>query len=64
MSNKFKNVPDDSDTRILVEMESRLDEYDILYQRWIWQQIVSGPGSARGQGQGQPVICSIFYSCP
>lgn len=41
MSNKFKNVPNDPDTRIIFETECRLDEYDVLYQRWIWQQIVS-----------------------
>ena len=34
--NKFKNVPVEEDTTILFQQEAHLGEYDILYQKWIW----------------------------
>jgi len=39
MKDKFKQVPIDSDTKILFEQEMKLREYDVLYQKWIWDGI-------------------------
>ena len=36
MSDKFKNVPIDDDTRILFQAVKKLDEYEVLYQQWSW----------------------------
>ena len=39
MSGKFDAVPVESDTVIIVSLEVKLDEYDILYQKWYWENI-------------------------
>ena len=36
MSDKFKNVPVDDDTRILSQEIKRLDKFEALYQLWSW----------------------------
>ena len=36
MKKKFKNVPIDEDTKILFQKEAKLDNYDVLYQKWLW----------------------------
>ena len=39
MEDKFKQVPIDSDTKKLFEQEMKLSEYDVLFQKWIWDGI-------------------------
>jgi hypothetical protein len=41
MSEKFNTVPKDDDTKIISELECKLGELDVLYQKWIWAGIVS-----------------------
>ena len=36
MSDKFKNVPLDDDTRILFQAIKKLNKYEVLYQLWSW----------------------------
>lgn len=42
MSDKFKKVPVDNDTRILFEKETKLEGYDILHQLWSWDGLLGG----------------------
>jgi len=39
MTDKFKNVPVEKDTRILFRIEAKLGGYDVLYERWSWEGI-------------------------
>ncbi len=41
MKSKFKNVPIDEDTEILFQKEAKLDNYDVLYQKWLWDGIAA-----------------------
>ncbi|WP_025209089.1 hypothetical protein [Hippea sp. KM1] len=41
MKSKFKDVPIDEDTTILFQQEARLGNYDVLYQKWLWDGIVA-----------------------
>ena len=34
MSNKFSSVPKERDTKILFQLEAKLGELDVLYQKW------------------------------
>lgn len=36
LDDKFKDVPVEPDTKILFSQVARLDEYDVLYQKWFW----------------------------
>ena len=39
MSNKFKNVPVEEDTRILFRKEAKFGKFDVLYEMWSWEGI-------------------------
>jgi len=39
MKGKFDAVPVESDTAVLASLESRLGDYEVLYQKWIWDGI-------------------------
>ena len=39
MTNKFKDVPLDNDTRVLFEEIIKLGEYEIMHQMWSWDGI-------------------------
>jgi len=39
MSDKFKNVPVDAVTCISFELETKLGDRDVLYQKWFWDGI-------------------------
>ncbi len=41
MTGKFDNVPVDDDTRIILQLETRLGPYDVLYQKWVWDGITA-----------------------
>lgn len=36
MTEKFKDIPVDSDTKILANVEAKIAEYDVVYQKWYW----------------------------
>ena len=39
MTNKFKNVPVEGDTRILFRQEAKFGTYEVLYEMWSWEGI-------------------------
>ena len=39
MTDKFKNVPVEIDTRILFRQEAKLGEHAVLYEMWTWEGI-------------------------
>ncbi len=39
LSSKFNNVPVEEDTRILDRRECTLGEYEVLFERWVWDGI-------------------------
>lgn len=39
MSDKFKNIPVDPDTKITYRGKYKLGEYDVLYEKWIWDGV-------------------------
>ncbi len=36
---KFHNVPDDPGTQIIFETEAEFEDFDVLFQRWMWDGI-------------------------
>ncbi len=36
MIEKFKDIPVEEDTRILASFETKVDNYDVVYQKWYW----------------------------
>ena len=41
MSNKFDAVPVENDTKIIFQIEAKLGEYDVLYEKWFWSGITA-----------------------
>jgi hypothetical protein len=41
MVSRFENVPVDEDTIIMFQVEAKLGEYDVLYQKWYWDGITA-----------------------
>lgn len=41
MSNKFDAVSVESDTKLLFQAIGKLDDYDVLYQKWFWDGITA-----------------------
>ncbi|MBF7731120.1 hypothetical protein [Pseudomonas sp. N040] len=41
MSDRFDAVPVDADTKIMTQVETKLGQYQILYQKWGWDGIVA-----------------------
>ena len=41
MSDKFDAVPIEVDTQILFQLNAKLDDYDVLYQMWVWDGITA-----------------------
>jgi hypothetical protein len=39
MTDKFKNVPVEEDTRILFQTEATFGTYNVLYEMWTWEGI-------------------------
>ena len=39
MSDKFKNVSADKDTRVNFRHEAKFGKYDVLYEMWTWEGI-------------------------
>jgi len=38
-NNKFKNIPTENDTTILLSSEMNLGKYEITYQKWFWDGV-------------------------
>ncbi len=38
---KFENVPVEEDTKIVMQQEAMLGEYEVLYQKWSWDGITA-----------------------
>jgi hypothetical protein len=41
MSDKFKEVTIDRDTKIMFRKETKLGKYDVLYENWIWESVMA-----------------------
>ena len=39
MTDKFKNVPVDKETKILFRQEAKFGAYEVLYEIWSWEGI-------------------------
>lgn len=39
MTNKFKNIPTEEDTKILSRQEKTIGEYIVLHEIWVWDGI-------------------------
>ena len=39
MTDRFKNVPVEADTRIKFRHEARFGKYDVLFEMWSWEGI-------------------------
>mgnify|MGYP000672242412 CR=1 FL=1 len=39
MNENFNDIPCDTDTKIILELASKLNGYNILYQKWSWDGI-------------------------
>jgi hypothetical protein len=37
---RFRNVTVDEDTTIVFRVEARLEPYEVLYEKWVWDGIV------------------------
>jgi hypothetical protein len=41
ISDKFDAVPIEADTQILFQLNAKLDDYDVLYQMWVWDGVTA-----------------------
>lgn len=41
MNNKFSAVPIGNDTNILFELNATLEDVDVLYQMWSWDEVTA-----------------------
>ena len=41
MAGKFDGVPTEEDTKIIFRHEVKFGEYDILYEKWLWDGITA-----------------------
>ena len=41
MSKKFDGVPTEEDTKILFRTEVKFGDYDVMYEKWIWDGITA-----------------------
>lgn len=39
MTEKFKNIPIEEGTEIISSLEARIEELDVVYQKWRWDGI-------------------------
>lgn len=39
MTEKFKDIPVEQDTQIIKSVEARIEQYDVVYQKWNWDGI-------------------------
>ena len=41
MITKFRNVPIEDDTKILISVEASLGKFNVLYQKWRWEGVTA-----------------------
>ncbi|TXD82142.1 hypothetical protein ESY86_15875 [Subsaximicrobium wynnwilliamsii] len=41
MNEKFKDLPVEEDTQIIVSVEAKIEDYDVVYQKWHWDGITA-----------------------
>ncbi len=41
MTDKFKDIPVEEDTRIITSVEAKIEDYDVVYQKWHWDGITA-----------------------
>jgi len=39
MTEKFKDLPVEEDTQIILSIEAKIADYDVVYQKWNWDGI-------------------------
>ncbi len=39
ISEKFKNIPVDEDTRIISREQIKIGDYDVIHEKWFWDGI-------------------------
>ena len=39
MTDKFKDIPVEEDTQIIVSVPAKIEAYDVMYQKWHWDGI-------------------------
>lgn len=39
MKDKFKDLPVEEDTQIIISAEAQIGTYDVIYQKWYWDGI-------------------------
>ncbi len=40
MTDKFKNIPLDEDTKIKKQKECKIADFEVLYQKWLWDGVL------------------------
>ena len=41
MTEKFKDLPVEEDTQIITSVEAKIEDYDVVYQKWHWDGITA-----------------------
>ncbi len=41
MIEKFKDIPVEKDTQIITSVEAKIEDYDVVYQKWNWDGIIA-----------------------
>lgn len=41
MNEKFKDLPIEKDTQIILSTVAKIEDYDVVYQKWIWDGITA-----------------------
>ncbi|MBA6154209.1 hypothetical protein [Gelidibacter maritimus] len=41
MTKKFKDIPVEEDTQIITSVEAKIEDYDVIYQKWHWDGITA-----------------------
>ncbi len=41
MTDKFKDLPVEEDTQIITSVEAKIENYDVVYQKWNWDGIIA-----------------------
>lgn len=41
MTEKFKDIPVEEGTQIITSVEAKIEDYDVVYQKWHWDGITA-----------------------
>jgi hypothetical protein len=39
MKEKFKDIPVEEDTKIILRFETKIEDYEVVYEKWYWDGI-------------------------